>query len=113
MNDGKYRSVFHSPIAPSDAFRAARDEMRAWLRTKAYDLDAFDRGTARVGPSAMLLHSGANSADGSQTERWQLREARDDGAWISSLTVHAPAEAAGNATTWFWVAIEFVADSPE
>jgi len=112
MNEGKYRSIFHSSLTPSDAFRAARDEMRAWLRSKAYDLEAFDRGAARVGQGAMLLHSAANSADGSQTERWQLRETRDYGAWISSLTVHAPAEAAGNAASWFWVEIEFAPGNP-
>jgi hypothetical protein len=107
MDEGKYRSIFHSPMAPSDAFRAAHDEMRAWVRSKAYDLEAFDRGAARIGPGAMLLRSAANSADGSQTERWQLREIKDAGAWISSLTVHAPAEAEDNAATWFWVEIEF------
>src|SRR6266536_2482069 len=85
MNDGKYRSIFHSPMPPADAFRAARDEMRAWLRSKAYDLGAFDRGDPRVAPAAVLLHRAANSADGSQTERWELRESRDDGAWMSSL----------------------------
>lgn len=110
MNNGKYRSVFHSPMPPADAFRAARDEMRAWLRIKTYDLGAFDRGDPRVGPGAVLLHHAANAANGSQTERWQLRESTDDGAWMSSMTVHAPAHpaAAGNAATWFWVEIEFV-----
>ncbi len=113
MNDGKYRSIFHSPMPPADAFRAARDEMRAWLRSKAYDLGAFDRGDPRVAPAAVLLHRAANSADGSQTERWELRESRDDGAWMSSLAVHAPANATDNASTWFWVEIEFVSKNPE
>jgi hypothetical protein len=110
MTQGKYRSVFHSPLLPADAFRAARDEMRVWLRSKAYDLEAFDRGDPRVGPGAVLLHHAANAANGSQTERWQLRESTDDGAWMSSLTVHAPAHpvAADNAATWFWIEIEFV-----
>jgi hypothetical protein len=107
MNDDRYRSIFHSPLPSADAFRAARDEMRSWLRGKAYDLDAFDRGDPRVGSGAVLLHSAANSADGAQTERWQLRESKDDGAWLSSLTVHAPADAPSNAATWFWVEIEF------
>lgn len=115
MNSEKYRSVFHSPVSPADAFRAAHDEMRAWVRTKDYDLGAFDRGDPRIGPGAVLLHNAANAADGSQTERWQLRESRDDGAWMSSLTVHAPAHpaAADNAATWFWVEIEFVPKSSE
>ncbi len=113
MNNGKYRSAFHTPLSPADAFRAARDEMRAWLRSKEYDLGAFDRGDSRVGPGAVLLHSAANAADGAQTERWQLRESNDDGAWMSSLTVHAPARgaAADNASTWFWVEIEFMPKS--
>ena len=111
MNDDKYRSVFHSPLPPADAFRAARDEMRAWLRSKDYDLGAFDRGEPRVGPGAVLLRSAANAADGAQTERWRLRESNDEGAWISTLTVHAPAHAAAadNAATWFWVEVEFMA----
>jgi hypothetical protein len=103
---GKYRSIFHSPIPPDHAFRAVRDEMRSWLRQKGYDLDAFDRGDSRVGNAAVLLRNSANAADGSQTERWRLRESSDGGAWISSLTVHAPA---GDATTWFWIEIEFAA----
>lgn len=114
MNNGKYRSVFHTPLPAGDAFRAARDEMRAWLRSKTYDLGAFDRGDSRVGPGAVLLHSTANAADGAQTGRWELRESKDEGAWISSLTVHAPAHAApaGNASTWFWVEIMFMPRTP-
>jgi hypothetical protein len=107
VNDGRYRSVFHSPTLPADAYVAARDEMRAWLRSKEYDLAKFDTGDPRVGPGAVLLHNAANSADGSQTWRWQLRENRDNGAWLSSLVVHASAEPAANATTWFWVEVEF------
>jgi len=107
MNDGRYRSVFHSAIPPADAYVAARDEIRAWLRSKEYDLTKFDNGDPRISPGAVLLHNAANSADGSQTWRWQLRETRDDGAWLSSLVVQAPAEPAANAATWFWVEVEF------
>lgn len=113
MNDGKYRSIFHSPMSATDGFRAARDEMRTWLRGKGYDVRAFDRGDPRVGPGAVLLHISANSADGTQTERWHLRERREDGAWVSSLTVHAPADAMGRAHTWFWVEVEFVPNNAE
>ena len=109
--DGRYRSVFHSPVLPADAFVAARDEMRAWLRSKGYDLARFDDGDSRVGPGAVLLHSAANSADGSQTWRWQLRETRDDGAWLSSLVVQASAKADPSARSWFWVEVEFAADA--
>lgn len=111
MDPDKYRSVFHSPISSADAFRAARNEMRAWLRGKAYDVDAFDAGNPRIGRGAMLLHSAANAADGSQTERWHLREEEHEGAWNSSLTVHAPAESPENASTWFWIEIEFTPDN--
>jgi hypothetical protein len=107
MNDGRYRSVFHSPTLPAEARLAARDEMRAWLRSKGYDIARFDDGDSRVGPRAMVLHSAANSADGSQTWRWQLRETKDDGAWLSSLVVQAPAQPVENSATWFWVEVEF------
>lgn len=107
MNDGRYRSVFHSPMPPAEAYVAARDEMRAWLRSKEYDLTKFDNGDPRIGPGTVLLHNAANSADGSQTWRWQLRESRDDGAWLSTLVVQAPAEPVDMAATWFWVEVEF------
>ncbi len=107
MDDGRYRSVFHSPMPPADCYRAARDEMRAWLRSKEYDVARFDEGDPRVGPGAVVLHNAANSADGSQTWRWQLRETKDDGAWLSSLVVHAPAHAVDSARCWFWVEVEF------
>lgn len=108
MGDGRYRSVFHSSLQPADAYLAARDEMRSWLRSKEYDISRFDDGDSRIGRNVVLLRSGANFADGSQTWRWQLREAQDDGAWLSSLVVHAPAKAEDNARSWFWVEVEFV-----
>lgn len=113
MKSGKYRTTFHSPLSPTDAFRAARDEMRAWLRGKSYSLTAFDRGEPSVSPSAVLLRNSANSADGTQTERWQLVEHRPQGAWLSALTVQAPAKARGSAATWFWVEVEFSASDDE
>jgi hypothetical protein len=97
----------------ADCYRAARDEMRAWLRSKGYDVTRFDEGDPRVGPGAVLLHNAANSADGSQTWRWQLRETKDNGAWLSSLVVHTPAKAAGRARSWFWVEVEFAPADPE
>lgn len=109
MDDGRYRSVFHTPMLPADSFLAARDEMRLWLRDKGYDVARFDNGDPRVGVGAVLLHNAANSADGSQTWRWQLREPKDDGAWLSSLVVQAPAQAADHARSWFWVEVEFAA----
>jgi hypothetical protein len=88
MDNGKYRAVFHSPLLAADSFRAAHDEMRGWLRTKGYDLSAFDDGDPRVAGHAMLLHSSGNAPDGTQTQRWQLNENRDHGTWRTTLTVH-------------------------
>ena len=65
-----------------------------------------DGGDPRVGAGAVLLRNAANAADGSQTERWQLRETKDGSTWLSTLTVHGPAHAADNATAWFWVEVE-------
>ena len=107
MSDGRYRSVFHSSLLPADAYVAARDELRSWLRSKEYDISRFDDGDSRIGRDAVLLHNSANFADGSQTRRWQLREPQDDGAWLSSLVVQAPAKADENARSWFWVEVEF------
>ncbi len=56
-----------------------------------------------------MLHHSANSADGSGTWRWQLRETKDDGAWLSSLIVQAPAQAGRTSHSWFWIEIEFEA----
>jgi hypothetical protein len=80
--------------------------MRRWLRYKQLDIDAFDRGDPRIGTGAVLLRNAANAANGSQTERWQLRETTEVGTWLSTLTVHAPARAADNAVTWFWLEVE-------
>jgi hypothetical protein len=107
MNNGRYRSVFHSSLPPADAYVAARDELRSWLRGKDYDIVRFDDGDSRLGRGAVLLHNGANSANGSQTWRWQLREPREDGAWLSSLVVQAPAKADDKAQSWFWVEVEY------
>ena len=112
MNNGRYRSVFHSSLLPADAYVAARDELRSWLRGKNYDIARFDDGDSRIGQGAVLLHNGANSADGSQTWRWQLREPQDEGAWLSSLVVQAPAKADDNARSWFWVEVEFAPREP-
>ena len=112
MYDGRYRSVFHSPMLPTEAYVAARDEMRVWLRTKGYDVGRFDDGDPRVGHGAVLLRTAADSADGSQTWRWRLRETRDDGAWLSSLVVRAPANAADDARSWFWIEKKFAARNP-
>jgi hypothetical protein len=107
MDDGRYRAIFHSPLQPADAFHAGRDEIRIWLRSKNFDLGKFDDGDPHVGAGAVLLHHSANSADGSRTSRWQLRESRADGAWLSSLTVHAPASGDDRSRSWFWIEIEF------
>jgi hypothetical protein len=112
-NAARDRWIFHSPMAPADAFRTAREQLRTWLQGTSYDLSAFDRGDAQVGAGAVLVHGVAEAADGSQTQRWQLDERGNEGTRTSSLTVHAPAEASGNAVTWFWVEGEFAPAGPE
>jgi hypothetical protein len=107
--DGRYRAIFHSPMLPAEAFQAARDEIRIWLRSKNYEVGKFDDGDPHVGQGAVLLHHSANSADGSRTWRWQLRETKDDGAWLSSLIVQAPAQTGRTSRSWFWIEIEFEA----
>lgn len=108
MIDHRYRSVFHSPALPADAFAAASDELRAWLGSKRYDLDAIDRGTARIAPGVTLLYTAANSPDGAQTRNWRLRESADSGDWVVSLTAHSPADPVEkDAATWFWTEVEF------
>ena len=112
-NAARDRWIFHSPMAPADAFRTARGQLRTWLQGTSYDLSAFDRGDAQVGAGAVLAHGVAEAADGSQTQRWQLDEHGNEGTRTSLLTVHAPAEASGNAVTWFWVEGEFAPAGPE
>jgi hypothetical protein len=107
MQNGRYRSIFSSAEPAQIAFPAARDEMRAWLRSKDYDVDAFDRDDSRIAPGVVLLHRSANAADGTRSERWQLREHQSDGAWVFSLTVHAPGSAAPPEQTWFWIEAGF------
>jgi ribosomal protein S18 len=109
MIDNSYRSIFHSPALPAEAFAAARDELRAWLGSKRYDLDAFDRGDSRIAVGVTLLYTAANSPDGAQTRNWRLRENADGGDWAVSLTVHGPADPSDKAAvTWFWTEVEFV-----
>ncbi|HEX6471960.1 MAG TPA: hypothetical protein VF069_22895, partial [Streptosporangiaceae bacterium] len=108
MSNGRYRTVFHTDLAPADAFHAASDEVRAWLRRKELDVAAFDAGFARVGAGKELLHTAGNGSDGTQTQRWQLREHQQNGHWLSSLVVHAPRRTNGTARTWFWLDVEFM-----
>jgi hypothetical protein len=112
MIDNSYRSIFHSSASPAEAFAAARDELRAWLGSKRYDLDAFDRGDSRIAVGVTLLYTAANSPDGAQTRNWRLRENTDGGDWVVSLTVHGPADPSDEAAvTWFWTEVEFVPDT--
>lgn len=110
MNTGRYRAVFHTKMAPAEAFMVASGEVRAWLKRKQLDVEAFDAGFAQVGPGKVLLHTASNASDGTQTRRWQLREHRQDGHWLSSLVVHAPRHM--NGETWFWLDVEFVRKNP-
>jgi hypothetical protein len=55
MVENRYRSIFHSPASPADAFGAAIGEMRAWLGLKRYDLAAFDSGDSRIAPGGVHI----------------------------------------------------------
>ncbi|MEU8122381.1 hypothetical protein AB0C21_27050 [Spirillospora sp. NPDC049024] len=105
---GRYRSVFHTELPADEAFPAAEQQLRSWLGQKGLDREAFDKGRARVGSAGeVLLVLARNSADGTQTKRWQLREPQNDGSWVSTLTVHAPGRTSGQVRSWFWLDVEF------
>ncbi|GGQ30658.1 hypothetical protein BKA00_002880 [Actinomadura coerulea] len=108
MATGRYRSVFHTDLPADEAFAAAEQQLRSWLGQKRLDREAFDKGSARVGSAGeVLLVLARNSADGTQTKRWQLREPKDGGSWVSTLTVHAPGRTSGRGRSWFWLDVEF------
>ncbi|OLT24059.1 hypothetical protein BJF79_13965 [Actinomadura sp. CNU-125] len=109
VGTGRYRSVFHTELPADEAFTAANRELRGWLGGKNLDREAFDRGSARVGKDGqVVLALSRNTADGGQTRRWQLREPKDDGSWVTTLTVHAPGRAHGSVRSWFWLDVEFL-----
>jgi hypothetical protein len=109
MATGRYRSVFHSELPADEAFPVAEQQVRGWLGQKGLDREAFDKGSAHVGQTGqLLLVLARNAADGMQTKRWQLREPRHGGAWVSTLTVHAPGREHGRLQSWFWLDVEFV-----
>lgn len=109
MATGRYRSVFHTGLPADEAFPAAEQQLRGWLGQKDLDREAFDKGRAKVGPAGeLLLVLARNAPDGTQTKRWQLREPREDGSWMSTLTVHAPGRAREQVRSWFWLDVEFL-----
>ncbi|GII75677.1 hypothetical protein Sru01_06590 [Sphaerisporangium rufum] len=112
MTSGRYRTIFHTNLAPADAFATAARELRSWLvvksRHKPIDVRAYDDGHARLGPGIMLLPSSRTEPDGTRTQQWQLREHDGNGYWLSSLTVHAPAKRKDGHRTWFWLDVEHV-----
>lgn len=105
---GRYRSIFHTPLPADEAFATAERELRAWIGSKHLDQQAFDRGIARIGQGVILLANARNAPDGTQTKRWQLRETRTGGAWLTTLTVHSPGRSAPDERSWFWLDVEFV-----
>ncbi len=104
---GRYRSVFHVPSDQESVAATARQQLRAWLASKRLDVEAFDAGRSRVGPHEVVLHSAHVAGDGA-TSRWQLRERRSDGSWVTTLVVHSPAQDAKSDLTWLWLEVEFV-----
>ncbi|WP_030172372.1 hypothetical protein [Spirillospora albida] len=110
MAAGRYRSVFHTGLPADEAFSVAEQQIRSWLGHKHLDQEAFDRGAARVGPDGQLmLVLARNTPDGAQTKRWQLREPRAEGTWVSTLTVHGPGRSRDGVRSWFWLDIELLA----
>ncbi|TDC90937.1 hypothetical protein [Actinomadura sp. 7K507] len=109
MAEERYRTVFHTELPADEAFSAAEQQLRGWLGQKNLDQKAFDKGVPRVGPEGeLLLVLARNSADGTQTKRWQLREPEQDGSWVSTLTVHAAGRVRDRARSWFWLDVEFL-----
>lgn len=109
MSAERYRSVFHTGLPADEAFSVAEQQIRCWLGHKHLDQQAFDKGAARVGADGQLmLVLARNAPDGAQTKRWQLREPRAQGTWVSTLTVHAPGRNRGEARSWFWLDIELL-----
>jgi hypothetical protein len=71
-------------------------------------MTAYDAGQVRLGDGVLLLRNVRSGGDGAQTSQWQLREHVDQGYWLSSLVVYAPAKAPGDQRTWFWLDVEHV-----
>lgn len=107
----RHRAVFHPELPADQAFSAAEQQLRGRLGQKGLDQNAFDKGVPRVGPGEPLLVLARNSADGTRTKRWQLREPKVDGSWVSTLTVHAPGRTRGRVRSWFWLDVEFLGGS--
>src|SRR5262249_47097127 len=78
-----YRTAFALGLDLRTAEVRVREQLRAWLRMKEYDLDRFDAGAAVVGQGAVVLYAATNASVG-----WQLRERRDSGiTWVSTIGV--------------------------
>ncbi|MFD8531471.1 hypothetical protein ACFV0L_29030 [Streptosporangium canum] len=118
MTSGRYRTVFHTALAPADAFGTATRELRSWLvaksKRKAIDIAAYDDGQARLGEGVILLRNSRSDGGGAQTHQWQLREHDTDGHWLSSLVVHAPSKPrVPDQRTWFWLDVEYIRTADE
>ena len=77
-----YRTAFETRHDYREARKVVEDELRSWLRSKTYDLDAFDQGLPTVGPGAVLRYAATNHSIG-----WQLRESREDATWTPTVSV--------------------------
>ncbi|WP_225963852.1 hypothetical protein [Nonomuraea angiospora] len=113
MSAGRYRSIFHTRLTPADAIATASREWRQWLVKKSahkkINIEAYDDGQAVLGDGIVLLRDTRTAGDGTQTSKWQLREHKDGGYWLSSLIVHAPGKVAtADERTWFWLDVEHV-----
>lgn len=77
-----YRTAFATRLEFREATDRAREQLRAWLRGKNYDVERFDAGETGLTRGVVIRYAATNQVCG-----WQLREARDDVTWVSTLSV--------------------------
>ncbi|MEV4388267.1 hypothetical protein AB0J68_21550 [Micromonospora sp. NPDC049580] len=98
-----YRTAFELSLDLAGSVVRVREQLRAWLRQKRYDVERFDAGASTLAPGVVLLHAATNTAYG-----WQLRETRKDGvAWVSTVAV-----VGGRSPYRTWVSVNIEPTAP-
>lgn len=77
-----YRTAFATRLGFREAAERAREQLRAWLQGKGYDVERFDAGDAGLARGVVVRYAATNQLCG-----WQLREARYGVTWVSTLAV--------------------------
>ncbi|NMO55864.1 hypothetical protein HH310_32365, partial [Actinoplanes sp. TBRC 11911] len=78
-----YRTGFETPLEFRPATERVREQLRAWLQQKQYDVDRFDAGETVLASGVVIRYAATNNVSG-----WQLRESRHDGpTWVSTVAV--------------------------